>query len=115
MAQILRRIAALAALAALVCLIAVPAPAEDVIDVTLAAGERWTVPADRLGSCVISDESVLRLEDGALDRLDEQVVYSFWEKPDEGHTVIRLASSWATTAGETDQLIRVLTQIISAP
>ena len=66
MAQILRRIAALAALAALICLIAVPAPAEDVIDVTLAAGERWTVPADRLGSCVISDESVLRLEDGAL-------------------------------------------------
>ena len=62
-----------------------------------------------------TNQVFLCLEDGALARLDEQVVYSFWEKPDEGHTVIRLASSWATTAGETDQLIRVLTQIISAP
>ena len=62
-----------------------------------------------------TNQVFLCLEDGALARLDEQVVYSFWEKPDEGHTVIRLASSWATNAGETDQLIRVLTQIISAP
>ena len=62
-----------------------------------------------------TNQVFLCLEDSALNRLGEQVVFSFWEKPDEGHTVIRLATSWATTAGETDQLIRVLNRTFSAP
>ena len=54
-----------AALLLLVCVCAVTAAAaEDVINVTLARGERWTVPADRLGKCAISDPAVLALEDG---------------------------------------------------
>ena len=62
-----------------------------------------------------TNQVFLCLEDGALDRLSEQVVFSFWEKPDAGRTVIRLATSWATAAGETDQLIRILTQTVPAP
>ena len=61
-----------------------------------------------------TNQVFLCLEDGVLDRLSKQIVFSFWEKPDDGHTVIRLATSWATAAGETDQLIRVLTQTVPA-
>ena len=34
--------------------------------------------------------------------------YGFWEKYDETHTVIRFATSWATTEENTQKLIEVL-------
>jgi threonine aldolase len=40
--------------------------------------------------------------------LGEKVEYGFWEKYDDGHTVIRLATDWATTEAETIALINVL-------
>ena len=43
-----------------------------------------------------------------LDRLAKEVSYSFWEPYDENRTVIRLATSWATTPEETEQLLAVL-------
>lgn len=45
-----------------------------------------------------------------LDRLAKEVSYSFWEPYDENHTVIRLATSWATTPEETQQLLAVLAE-----
>ena len=45
-----------------------------------------------------------------LDRLTKKVSYSFWEPYDENHTVIRLATSWATTPEETQQLLTVLAE-----
>lgn len=42
------------------------AAAEDCVDVTLNRGEHWTVPADRLGACELSDSAVLAFEDGEL-------------------------------------------------
>ena len=45
-----------------------------------------------------------------LDRLAKEVSYSFWEAYDAEHTVIRLATSWATTPEETQQLLAVLAE-----
>lgn len=43
-----------------------------------------------------------------LPALKEKVSYGFWEKYDETHTVIRFATSWATTEENTQKLIAVL-------
>ena len=37
--------------------------------------------------------------------------YGFWEKYDETHTVIRFATSWATTEENTQKLIEVLKEL----
>lgn len=43
-----------------------------------------------------------------LPALGEKVIYGFWEKYDATHTVIRFATSWATTKENTQKLIKVL-------
>jgi threonine aldolase len=48
------------------------------------------------------------MENEALARLGEKVVYSFWEKDDDTHTVIRLATSWATTEENLEKLLQLL-------
>ena len=48
------------------------------------------------------------LEKGEFRRLSEKIEFSFWEKKDDTHTVIRIATSWATTREETDSLVAVL-------
>ncbi len=48
------------------------------------------------------------LENGELKRLEEEVAFSFWEKYDDEHTVVRFATSWATTDEEIDALIKLL-------
>lgn len=48
------------------------------------------------------------LEDEQLRRLQEQVVVSFWEKLDDTHTVVRFATSWATTKDDVQALIAIL-------
>ncbi len=48
------------------------------------------------------------MENEALKRFAERVVYGFWERPDEDHTVIRLATSWATTDEDVAALIALL-------
>lgn len=41
-------------------------------------------------------------------RLQEKVALSFWENPDENHTILRLATSWATTDAQVDRLLEIL-------
>ncbi len=48
------------------------------------------------------------LEDEVLQRLQEHAMFSFWEKYDDSHTMIRIATSWATTKEQTDALIALL-------
>ena len=43
-----------------------------------------------------------------MRKLEEKVEYSFWEKYDEDHTVIRFATDWGTTEEDTAALIDVL-------
>ncbi|MGN0075671.1 MAG: threonine aldolase family protein [Parafannyhessea sp.] len=48
------------------------------------------------------------LTDEQAQRLGEVALASFWEKPDLGHTVVRLATSWSTTDAEVDALVSAL-------
>lgn len=48
------------------------------------------------------------LADEKLEELKKHVQYSFWEKYDDTHTVIRLATSWATTMEDVEQLVKIL-------
>ena len=51
------------------------------------------------------------LPDETLAKLEEKVTVSFWEKADEHHTIIRFATSWATTGEGVDKLLKVLDSI----
>ena len=48
------------------------------------------------------------MEDSKLNELKQQVVYSFWEKYDQDRTVIRFATSWATTMEDVAALLKLL-------
>ena len=48
------------------------------------------------------------MENEVLKKLEEKVEYSFWEKYDDDHTVIRFATDWGTTEEETRALIDAL-------
>ena len=48
------------------------------------------------------------LPNSKLKSLGEKVAYSFWEKYDDDHTVIRLATSWATSPQAVEALKAVL-------
>ena len=43
-----------------------------------------------------------------MKALSKKVKFSFWEKLDAKHTVIRFVTSWATRMEEVDQLIELL-------
>ncbi|MBR2561954.1 MAG: low specificity L-threonine aldolase [Eubacterium sp.] len=44
-----------------------------------------------------TNQQFVILENGQMKKLAEQVQFSFWEKYDEEHTVVRFATSWSTT------------------
>ncbi len=48
------------------------------------------------------------MENEDLKRLREKVDCEFWEKYDDGHTVIRFATDWGTTESETSALVDFL-------
>ena len=48
------------------------------------------------------------LEDRQMEALAREVSFSFWEKQDEDHTVVRFATSWATTDADTAALCALL-------
>ena len=47
-----------------------------------------------------TNQQFLILENKQMEALGRQVAFSFWEKLDENHTVVRFATGWSTT--ETD-------------
>lgn len=51
------------------------------------------------------------LKDAAARRLGNMVEYSFWERYDKDHIVIRLATSWATTDEQVNQLLLAFSQL----
>ena len=55
-----------------------------------------------------TNQQFFLLEDTALTRLQGKVVYSFWEKPDDTHTIIRLCTSWGTTEDDIAALRQLL-------
>ncbi|MBR1409105.1 MAG: low specificity L-threonine aldolase [Clostridia bacterium] len=48
------------------------------------------------------------MENTRLEALGQHVEYSFWEKADEAHTVIRFATDWATTKEDVEALSALL-------
>ena len=55
-----------------------------------------------------TNQLFVKLHDSARQKLEEQVNVSFWEKPDDSHTVIRLATSWATTGEDVQKLLHII-------
>ncbi len=55
-----------------------------------------------------TNQQFLTLENSRLEKLSEQVCYSFWESADENHTIIRLATSWATRKEDVEALLACL-------
>ena len=51
------------------------------------------------------------LPDGVLAELEKEFAFSFWEKVDEGHTAVRVCTSWATQAASVQALIAALDQV----
>ena len=55
-----------------------------------------------------TNQQFIIVSDDKLKEIDGKVGYSFWEKKDENHTVIRLATDWATTKENIDTLMKYL-------
>lgn len=51
-----------------------------------------------------TNQQFVVLENSRLDALKENLGYSFWEMADDEHTVIRLATSWATDPADIERL-----------
>lgn len=52
-----------------------------------------------------TNQQFLLLENAELERLSQNVIFSRWESFDENHTVIRLATSWATREEDINSLL----------
>ncbi len=55
-----------------------------------------------------TNQQFVILENGQMEALKKSVVFSFWEPYDETHTVVRFATSWATTPASLDALEALL-------
>lgn len=55
-----------------------------------------------------TNQQFIILENSKLKELEKNVVFSFWEKLDENHTVVRFATSWSTTIEDLDALEKLL-------
>jgi threonine aldolase len=43
-----------------------------------------------------------------MEQLKNHVAFGFWERPDADHTVVRFATSWATTEADIQALMELL-------
>jgi threonine aldolase len=55
-----------------------------------------------------TNQQFVILDNQKLQKLKEKVKFSFWEKLDEGNTVVRFATSWATTEEDIKALENIL-------
>ena len=88
-------------------------------DLYLRIGEPAIRAADRIREALIAkgyelcfgsptNQIFCVMENGKLREIGEKVEYSFWEKFDEDHTVVRFATDWAVTEEETEALVGIL-------
>ncbi len=56
----------------------------------------------------VTNQIFIVLENTRLKELSEKVCFGFWEKKDDNHTVMRIATSWATTDEDVEGLLRLL-------
>ncbi len=55
-----------------------------------------------------TNQQFVILEDQQMEKLKEQVTFSWWEKKDATHTVVRFATSWATKPEDIEALSELL-------
>lgn len=55
-----------------------------------------------------TNQQFVILENEQMKELQKKVRFCFWEKADETHTVVRFATSWATTPEEIEELMKLL-------
>lgn len=57
-----------------------------------------------------TNQQFVILENAFMERLSQKVGFSFWERFDESHTVVRFATSWATQESAIDRLRELLAE-----
>ena len=57
-----------------------------------------------------TNQQFVILENSRLEALREKVRFSFWEKTDDTHTVVRFATAWSTTEEDLSALREILRQ-----
>lgn len=55
-----------------------------------------------------TNQKFIVLENSKMEELKKSVSFSYWQKFDENHTVVRFATSWATTQEQVDELLNLL-------
>lgn len=55
-----------------------------------------------------TNQQFVILENQVLEKLKKEVAFSFWEKADESHTVVRFATGWSTTREDIEKLGEIL-------
>lgn len=55
-----------------------------------------------------TNQQFIILENQQMERLKDKVTFSYWEKVDEHHTVVRFATSWATTKEDIEKLFNLI-------
>lgn len=58
-----------------------------------------------------TNQQFVILENKQMEELQNNVRFSFWEKYDENHTVVRFVTSWSTSQNDLDMLARILKSI----
>ncbi len=51
-----------------------------------------------------TNQQFVILEDSVISKLRKEIAFSFWEKYDNTHTVVRFATSWSTTEDDLNKL-----------
>ena len=57
-----------------------------------------------------TNQQFIVLENSKIEKLRQKVKFSFWEKYDDSHTVVRFATSWATTSEKIEELRKILSE-----
>lgn len=55
-----------------------------------------------------TNQQFIILENQQMERLKDKVTFSYWEKVDEHHTVVRFATSWANTKEDIEKLFNLI-------
>lgn len=68
----------------------------------------WTDRGGKLFFRSPTNQVFFVVDDQTMEKLGQHVLFSYWEKIDETHIAIRLATSWATKREDVDRLINVI-------
>ncbi len=55
-----------------------------------------------------TNQQFVVLENEMMEKLKKDIGFSYWEKYDKNHTVVRFATSWATTEEDVNKLLEIL-------